>query len=111
MQDDTDLTPMLEEMWALYYADEIAHGDTDFEFDGNELLENLEYFKHPDYKFISDEGGCEGQGDTGVIVFEWKGKFYKFECYYASYDGRNYEGAASSLREVKPVQRMVTFYE
>lgn len=98
MQDDTDLTPMLEEMWAHYYSVEIA-----------EQAKNG--FEHPDFEFIQDEGGSEGEGDTGVIVFKWKGKFYEFTCYYDSNEGRDYDNSFSTLREVFPVQRMVTFYE
>lgn len=108
-----DLALVLEEIYDAYYADEIealTHDPDDFSCK-EVLRELIDAFDHPDFEHIQDEGGWEGEGDTGVIVFKWKGKFYEYTCHYNSNEGRDYDDSFSTLREVFPVQRMVTFYE
>jgi len=58
-------------------------------------------------------GGGEGQGDAYWLVFNvvdtaGSVRWFRMDGYYASYDGGYYDGPFS---EVKPVERMVTFYE
>lgn len=64
---------------------------------------------------VVENFGGEGQGEHMHLVFkvehsgEWPSvKYYKVDGYYSSYGGSEWDG---NLYEVKPVQRMVTFYE
>lgn len=62
-----------------------------------------------DYKWIDGEGS--GEYCWGVIRF--KGKHYKAEWTYYSYHGCEYEDIIiiSTIREVKPVEKLITVYE
>lgn len=61
---------------------------------------------------ISQRGG-EGQGDEYWIVFKidfpsGETKLYRVNGWYSSYDGHEFDG---DLHEVRPVEKLVTFYE
>jgi hypothetical protein len=61
---------------------------------------------------VADFGG-EGQGDDFWVVFsitdaEGGVRYFKKPGYYASYDGGYLDG---DLLEVRPVERVVAFYE
>lgn len=77
-----------------FYFPEILHG----EFENFAAVE-----------FIKQDGGGEGGTEDCYTVLLVEGKYYKVFYSYASYDGFYYDYA--SVREVKPVDRMVTFYE
>lgn len=62
------------------------------------------------YKSLEQEGG-ESQGEYAYSVFEVKGKTYKTEYSYYSYDGFNYDDILSTLREVQEVTKTVTVWE
>lgn len=62
-------------------------------------------------KVLEQEGGGEGGAEYCYMVFSWKDKIYKIEYSYQSYDGYDFDNVASTIREVKPVQKMVTVYE
>lgn len=64
-----------------------------------------------DYEHIDSKGGYEGGGEYCYGVFKLKGRIYKAEWTYYSYNGSEYEGIANTLREVKPVEKVVTVYE
>lgn len=61
---------------------------------------------------VVESHGGEGKGDAYWMVFEvTEGdvtRHFKIDGYYASYDGGYYDGP---FTEVKPVERVVTFYE
>ena len=63
-----------------------------------------------EFKLVEDHGG-EGQGEDYWRVYSFKKgeetHLIKFYGWYASYVGSEYEG----WKFVKPVQRMVTFYD
>lgn len=63
------------------------------------------------YEFLQQEGGGEGGSEYCFGVFKLKGKTYKAEWSYYSYDGSNYEDIVSTLQEVKPVEKTITVYE
>lgn len=57
-------------------------------------------------------GGHEGDGEVRYIVVSISDgtdtRWFRKDGYYASYDGTTWDGV---LREVKPVEKTVTFYE
>lgn len=63
------------------------------------------------YKHVTQEGGGEGGAEYCYGVFELAGKTYKAEYSYMSHYGYDFEGILDTLKEVKPVQKMVTVYE
>ena len=63
------------------------------------------------YEHLEQEGGGEGGGEYCYGVFKFKGKLYKAEYAYYSYEGNDYSEILSTLREVKPVEKLVTVYE
>ncbi|BAV80821.1 hypothetical protein [Vibrio phage RYC] len=63
------------------------------------------------YKHLMSEGGGEGGSEYCEGVFQLGDKYYQTSYSYYSHDGYYYDDAASSLKEVKPVQKMVTVYE
>lgn len=64
---------------------------------------------HPEVEYIQTEGGGEGGSEDVTTVVKIKDTYYEV-CYsYYSHEGYNFEWM--TCNEVKPVQRMVTFYE
>lgn len=63
------------------------------------------------YEHLDEDGGGEGGAEDCYGVFRWNGTIYRAEFTYMSHYGYETWGIQSSLREVKPVERMVTFYE
>lgn len=64
-------------------------------------------------KVMDTYRGGEGGGEDIELVFEitfedGTVRWFRKTGYYQSYDGSNWDGA---FKEVRPVQRMVTFYE
>ena len=80
--------------------------------------EDVSYYPMPlvfpfNYKCVEGVGG-EGQGDVYFMVYEFFDKdtkeslgFIKFDGWYASYHGAEYE----NMLIVKPVQKTITVYE
>lgn len=64
-----------------------------------------------DYKWIDGQVGGEGSGEYCWGVIRFKGKHYKAEWTYYSYNGCEYEDIISTIREVKPVEKLITVYE
>lgn len=65
-------------------------------------------------KNIHVEGGGEGDGETHFAILELTRHgnncgYFKIPGWYASYDGGTLE--LSELHEVRPVERLVTFWE
>ncbi len=79
----------------------------DYEF--REFLNGYGPDDHERVTFIEQEGGGEGGAEYCYAVIKVDDVFYKVEYSYASYDGYNWDYATAS--EVKPVERMVVFYE
>jgi len=63
------------------------------------------------YKHIQREGGGEDGSEACYGVFSLDGRIFKAEYSYYSYDGDDYSDILRTVREVKPVERTVTFYE
>jgi hypothetical protein len=64
-----------------------------------------------EYQWIEGELGGEGSGEYCYGVFKFDGKFYKTEWSYYSYEGCNWDNIEHTLKEVKPVEKLVTVYE
>lgn len=64
-----------------------------------------------EYEHLEQEGGGEGGSEYCYGVFKLNGKIYRGEYSYYSHHGDEYDGIASTLKEVKPVQKTVTVYE
>lgn len=64
-----------------------------------------------DYEWMTGQRGGEGSGEYCYGVIRFKGKFYKAEWTYYSYNGCEYEDIISTIREVKPVEKLVVVYE
>jgi hypothetical protein len=62
------------------------------------------------YELLQEEGGGEGGAEYCYGVFSLKGKTYKAEFSYFSYDGNSTNGCANSLKEVTPVIQKVTVW-
>jgi hypothetical protein len=105
-----------------YYQDDEEHWEElAYSLSSNyswDAIKNIRVQKDPGEDFenmrivcIEDFGG-EGQGDKRYVVFKFSDesgvKYFRKDGYYASYDGSTWDG---DFREVKPVDRVVTFYE
>lgn len=81
--------------------------------------ENYEVFKRKvkgiedqfGYEHLDKDGGGEGGSEYCYGVFKLKGKIYKAEYSYYSYNGYEYGDILDTLREVKPVEKTITVYE
>lgn len=62
------------------------------------------------YEHLEQEGGGEGGAEYCYGVFKLHDKIYKAEYCYSSSYGCYYEYIVDTLREVKPVQKMITVY-
>lgn len=63
------------------------------------------------YKHIKQEGGGEGGAEYCFGIFQILDKFYKAEYSYYSYNGYEYGDISDTVREVKPVEKLITVYE
>lgn len=63
------------------------------------------------YKHLEQEGGGEGGTEYCFGVFELEGLIFKAEYSYYSYNGCDYDGILETLKQVKPVEKVVTVYE
>lgn len=63
------------------------------------------------YEHLEQEGGGEGGSEYCYGVFKLKGKVYRAEYSYYSYEGSDYSDILGTLKEVKPVQKTITVYE
>ena len=64
-----------------------------------------------EYEHLEQEGGGEGGGEYCYGVFKLDGKIYKAAYSYYSHYGYERDGITSTLKEVKPVEKLVTVYE
>lgn len=64
-----------------------------------------------DYEHVTSEGGGEGEGEYCYGIIKFKGKHYKAEWQYYSYNGCEYDDIESSIVEVTPKQKTVTVFE
>lgn len=64
-----------------------------------------------DYEHIEQEGGGEGGAEYCSGVFRLNGKFFAASWSYYSHHGYDESGCASTLREVRPVEKVVTIWE
>ncbi len=67
--------------------------------------------KENNLKLIEGDTGGEGSGEYCYSIFSWKDKVYKIEYSYYSYGGTDYDGVEDTIREVVPVEKLVTVYE
>jgi hypothetical protein len=83
----------------------------------NDILEFLRGYSseeiiHPEdnsvLKFISCTGGDEGGSEYCETIFTIDDKYYRITYFYYSFSGFEYSN--SDITEVKPVQRMTTFF-
>lgn len=63
------------------------------------------------YETLEGDYGGEGEGEYCYGVISFMGKYYKAEWTYYSYNGREYDDIENTIKEVAPVERLVTFYE
>lgn len=57
---------------------------------------------------VEDHGGGEGSGEARWVVIKVGTQYFKKDGYYASHYGSEFDG---DLKEVRKIERMVTFYE
>ncbi len=72
-------------------------------------LEKVE--KEWGYKHIMQEGGGEGGSEHCEGIFEFMGKAYRASYSYYSHQGHDFDDIVDTLKEVKPVEKMVVVYE
>lgn len=87
---------------------EIANEKEWWGYDGDGIVSNLEWIKHPDYEHI--ETSSDEVGEACYTVFKWKEKFYRVNYSYQSHYGTNYYGDGSDVYEVHPKKVEVTKY-
>jgi len=63
------------------------------------------------YETLEGDYGGEGEGEYCYGVISFMGKYYKAEWTYYSYNGCEYDNIENTIKEVSPVERLVTFYE
>lgn len=63
------------------------------------------------YKRLDGDGGGEGGAEYVWGIFQIDDTLFRVDWSYYSYHGYEIDGALSTLRIVKPVQKMVTVYE
>ncbi len=114
--DNPELT--LEDYW------ENSDYEGDYSYVVNEIIEwygmldnkygdikDKAWAKENNLKFIEGETGGESSGEYCYAIFSWKEKVYKIEFSYYSYHGNDFDGVEDTIREVKPVEKLVTVYE
>jgi hypothetical protein len=84
-------------------------------------LETVERFAYEDFDHIDKLGkiervhkyGGEGQGECWykVFYFEEHDMYIRVDGFYTSYNGTEFYDGWKSCKEVKPIERIVTFYE
>ena len=102
----------LDEM--VYYLCEGDFGEAIVKYNGDwdEYRARTEALKEEfGYEHLDQEGGGEGGSEYCYGVFKLKGKIYRAEYSYYSYNGHEYDGITGTLREVKPVEKTITVYE
>ena len=107
---EKDLDTLVFALCRGYVSDYIDDVFEDFTYD--ELIEKFnEILDSFGYEHIEQDGGGEGGSEYCYGVFKLKDKLYKAEYNYYSYDGYHYDDIHSTLKEVHPIVRPVTFYE
>ncbi|MNK14408.1 hypothetical protein D3C87_325310 [compost metagenome] len=100
-----------EKVFLIWYEEGLDSGD--FGFKDYHFYEFLKYgsgrYDTDRVVFITKEGGGEGGTEDVFSVINVDGVLYRVNYSYRSYDGYEFDYAEVSI--VKPVDRMVTFYE
>lgn len=94
-----------------FVVNEIIAIEYDTDWRRKNYPDELKWSQDNGFKFIEGETGYEGSGEYCYVIFSWKDKVYKIEFSYYSHYGNNFEDVESTIREVKPVERVVTVYE
>ena len=87
-----------------------------------EKIDSVSSFAYQDYyekdlelgpiKEVHHEGGeDEGTHWESVQYFEDHDVYISVTGYYTSYDGTDFDGGWSCCQEVRPIEKIVTFYE
>lgn len=90
------------------YAEQYEAYKTIREYNG--ILEQ-EYLDSIGFEHLEQSGGGEGGGEYCYGVFSLKGKYYRCNYSYYSYDGHDYDYIADTVEEVIPVEKTVIVYE
>ena len=69
------------------------------------------FLEDTEYEHLECDGGGEGGSEYCYGVFKFKGKIYKADYSYYSFQGHEYDDILDSLREVTPVQQTITVYK
>ena len=94
-----------------FIAHEIIEPDYHSEWRLESYPEEAKWAKENNLQCFDQEGGGEGGSEYCYMIFSWKDKVYKIEYSYYSHYGHNFEDVESTIREVKPVEKVVTVYE
>ncbi|CAM0054663.1 hypothetical protein VPHK406_0140 [Vibrio phage K406] len=96
----------------IFDGDELPEHETLTWRDGDDISNKYKAVSSQ-YKFrnVESEGGGEGEGEYCYGIIELDGTFYKAEWSYYSYNGCDYDYINDTIKEVKPVQKMITVYE
>jgi hypothetical protein len=112
--DEADLEEYIEDGYEFFGWDALGDMFSNRKWDSeSRSMVDCEVPKVHDFEFeIVEDFGGEGQGDSRYVVFSLTDgtdtRFFRKDGYYASYDGSTWDG---EFREVKAIDRVVTFYE
>lgn len=90
---------------------EIIESSYDSKWYRESYPEQCAWAKDNNLAVIEQDGGGEGGGEYCYMIFSWKDKTYKIEYSYYSYNGHDFDGVEDTIREVVPVEKLVTVYE
>lgn len=90
-------------------------------FEGVSFLEDVDWPEMHDkveafltqrgYEHLDSEGGHEGGGEYCYGVIKLDNEYYRAEWEYYSYNGCEYSGISSTVKQVTPKQKTITVYE
>lgn len=94
-----------------YIVNEIIATDYDKDWRIKSYPLEVKWAKDNGFKFHEGETGGDGSGEYCYAIFSWKGKTYKIEFSYYSHYGNNFDDVESTIKEVRPVEKLVTVWE
>lgn len=94
-----------------YIVNEIIAIDYFSDWRLKSYLEDSKWAKDNGFKYLEGDTGGEGMGEYCYAIFSWKDKVYKIEFSYYSYHGNDFDDVERTIKEVRPVEKLVTIYE
>lgn len=94
-----------------YVVNEIIAIDYSSDWKKRAYPDEVKWAEDNGFKYIEGDTGGEGSGSYCYVIFSWKGRTYKIEFSYYSYEGNNFDDVEETIKEVKPVEKLITVWE